>query len=283
MKTPALLALLFVFTAVAGEPAVPLDGNEQAAVGACKMFAEAEDIYRRTDYDRDGVLEYAQTLCGGKRVEQVPLEPAALPQPADDEKKKIDAAIAALGSDEFSVREKASGELAAIGAKAVAQLQISAKTSRDAETVNRCNRLLADISEKLSPARPAKLAFGLLQTAAGNADIALVDRQFAAAECFSDEDPAHHAAYHGYLFRVLTRQGAAAAGGSRSYLSNGRMTLGYALVAFPQEYGKTGRKVFEISNAGVIYEKDFASREATEAFVKTCTEYNPDNTWVVSE
>jgi hypothetical protein len=62
--------------------------------------------------------------------------------------------------------------------------------------------------------------------------------------------------YQGYHFRILTRQGRHAPGGAYHYVINGRMIAGFALVAYPAEYGESGVKTFMVSHNGKVYEKD---------------------------
>jgi hypothetical protein len=83
--------------------------------------------------------------------------------------------------------------------------------------------------------------------------------------------------YNGYYFRVLTRQGNHAPGGRYNYVINGNMIAGFALVAFPAEYGNTGIMTFLVSQHGRIYQKDLGLR--TVEIVKGMQEYNPDATW----
>jgi Protein of unknown function (DUF2950) len=85
------------------------------------------------------------------------------------------------------------------------------------------------------------------------------------------------APYDGYYFKILTRQGPAAPAGRYSYVINGRMIAGFAMVAFPAEYGETGVKTFIVNHYGVVYEKDLGPR--TVSIAKAMTEYNPDSTW----
>ena len=63
-------------------------------------------------------------------------------------------------------------------------------------------------------------------------------------------------AYRGYHFRILTRQGKHAPGGAYSYVINGRMIAGFAMVAYPARYGDSGVMTFIVSNNGRIYERD---------------------------
>jgi len=83
--------------------------------------------------------------------------------------------------------------------------------------------------------------------------------------------------YNGYYFRILTRQGSHVPGGRYNYVINGNMIAGFALVAFPAEYGNTGVMTFLVSHHGKVYQKDLGPRTAELA--KAMQEYNPDATW----
>lgn len=83
--------------------------------------------------------------------------------------------------------------------------------------------------------------------------------------------------YHGYHYRILTAQGKDAPGGARSYVVEGAMTGGYALVAWPVKWGDTGVMTFTVSKDGVVYEKDLGPD--TAAIARGMTAYNPDPTW----
>jgi hypothetical protein len=83
--------------------------------------------------------------------------------------------------------------------------------------------------------------------------------------------------YHGYLFRVLTAQGANAAGGERDYVVNGRMLGGFGLIAVPAEYGSSGVKTFIVNQDGVVFEKDLGEETADEA--AAIKSFDPDASW----
>ena len=83
--------------------------------------------------------------------------------------------------------------------------------------------------------------------------------------------------YHGYYFKILTGQGPSAPGGKFSYVINGRMVAGFALLAWPADYASSGVKTFIINHYGDVYEKDLGANTAATA--KAMTEYNPDKTW----
>lgn len=83
--------------------------------------------------------------------------------------------------------------------------------------------------------------------------------------------------YHGYHFRILTAQGAHAKGGARGYLDNGTLANGFALVAWPAEYGKTGVMSFIVDQDGQLYQKNLGPNGArTAAALKS---FDPDPSW----
>jgi hypothetical protein len=81
----------------------------------------------------------------------------------------------------------------------------------------------------------------------------------------------------GYTLRVLTAQGDDAPGGTKSYIANGRMTGGFAILATPVKYGETGIMTFMISREGIVYEQDLGPD--TVKLAASITEYNPDENW----
>jgi hypothetical protein len=84
-------------------------------------------------------------------------------------------------------------------------------------------------------------------------------------------------AYHGYYFRVLKSQGPAAVGGEFDYIVNGKMIGGFALVAWPAEYGESGIQTFIINHEGLLYGKDLGPK--TAALVLQMTRFNPEKSW----
>ena len=86
--------------------------------------------------------------------------------------------------------------------------------------------------------------------------------------------------FHGYYFKILTRQGKHAPGGKYDYVINGNMIGGFALVAWPAEYGQSGIMTFIVNQQGRVYQSDLGSKTAkTAAKMK---DYDPDDTWRVS-
>jgi hypothetical protein len=85
------------------------------------------------------------------------------------------------------------------------------------------------------------------------------------------------APYHGYYYKILKAQGKNAPGGAYSYVANGKMMGGFALVAHPAEYGNSGIMTFVVNQDGVVYQKDLG--KGTEKIADAITEFDPDNTW----
>lgn len=85
--------------------------------------------------------------------------------------------------------------------------------------------------------------------------------------------------FNGYYFKILTRQGPAAPAGAYSYVINGHMVAGFAMVAYPADYGRTGIKAFIVNHYGDVYEKDLGP--ATARLAPAMSDYNPDATWAL--
>jgi hypothetical protein len=99
----------------------------------------------------------------------------------------------------------------------------------------------------------------------------------AAAEGYPHQTARTERPFHGYVYRLLTRQGADAAGGAKDYIVNGQMTGGFAVVAYPVSYRVTGVMTFIVNQDGQIYQKDLGPD--TDAIASAMSEYNPDSTW----
>jgi hypothetical protein len=85
------------------------------------------------------------------------------------------------------------------------------------------------------------------------------------------------APYHGYYFRILKGQGSGAPGGAFDYVVKGKMIGGFALIAYPAEYGNSGVMTFMVNHAGTVYQKDLGKR--TDDIAKRITLFDPDRTW----
>src|SRR5262247_1446955 len=83
--------------------------------------------------------------------------------------------------------------------------------------------------------------------------------------------------YHGYYYKMLTGQGPKAPGGAYDYVVHGQMIGGFAMVAYPAQYGSSGIMTFIVNHDGVVYQKDLGPR--TAALAQSMTKFNPDETW----
>jgi len=103
----------------------------------------------------------------------------------------------------------------------------------------------------------------------------------AVAERYAKDARGAPVPYRGYYFHILTSQGKHAPGGAKSYITDGKMTGGFAFVAYPAEYRSSGVETFLVSTDGVVYEKDLGKN--TEAIAGSMKQFNPDSTWRTAE
>jgi hypothetical protein len=85
------------------------------------------------------------------------------------------------------------------------------------------------------------------------------------------------APYHGYVFRILRGQGPDAPGGALDYVVKRKMIGGFALIAYPAEYGNSGVMTFMVNHAGTVYQKDLGKN--TEVLANRISLFDPDQTW----
>jgi len=85
--------------------------------------------------------------------------------------------------------------------------------------------------------------------------------------------------YYGYRYRILTAQGPNVIGGKQSYIVNGNMTGGFALIAWPVTYRVTGVQTFIVNGANIVYQRDLGPE--TEQRAAAIKEFNPDDNWTV--
>jgi hypothetical protein len=102
----------------------------------------------------------------------------------------------------------------------------------------------------------------------------------AAAEGYSAK-PEGHGAFHGYYFRMLKGQSDKAPGGAKDYVVNGKMTGGFAFVAYPAEYGNSGVMTFMINQDGVLLQKDLG--KSTTETATAMSVFDPDSSWIIVE
>ena len=99
----------------------------------------------------------------------------------------------------------------------------------------------------------------------------------ATSEGYQRDPSGRPAPFHGYYYKVLTGQGADAPGGASDYIVDGKMTRGFAFLAYPADYRASGVMTFMIDKAGVVVEKDLGPD--TEKVAPTITTFNPDSSW----
>jgi len=86
--------------------------------------------------------------------------------------------------------------------------------------------------------------------------------------------------FHGYYFRILTRQGKGAPGGEMDYMSHGDLTGGFALVAYPEHWDRSGIMTFIVNQDGKLYQRNLGKR--TFRIARAMKEYNPDSGWALA-
>lgn len=120
---------------------------------------------------------------------------------------------------------------------------------------------------------------GLYWPTAGDEPQSPLGEQFARArsEGYFRDGASRSAPYHGYVYRLLTAQGPHAAGGAYDYLVGDRMLGGFALIAFPAEYGNSGVVTFIVNHDGVVFSKDLGPETAEAA--NAIALFDPDGSW----
>lgn len=83
--------------------------------------------------------------------------------------------------------------------------------------------------------------------------------------------------FHGYYYRILTKQGYFAKGGKKSYLVKGQLVRGFAFLAYPADYRNSGVMTFVVNQYGMVYQRDLGPD--TETIARTMTQYDPDDSW----
>jgi hypothetical protein len=99
------------------------------------------------------------------------------------------------------------------------------------------------------------------------------------AESEGYEQPGKRQPFHGYYFRILKAQGASARGGAKDYVIDGKMTGGFAILAYPAEYGASGVMTFLVSRHGTVFERDLGPGSTDTA--KAMTAFDPESGWKV--
>jgi len=178
------------------------------------------------------------------------------------------------GLQEIKDREIGRNELAAVAAcEAYIDVQL------DYFSVDRQNDGYLQFAQKVN-STPGKFD-GLYWSNANGEDVSPLGPFAAQAAATESNIPGETIPIYGYYFKILTAQGDAAPGGARSYLVNGRMIAGFALVAWPAEHGASGVSTFIVNQLGIVYQKDLG--EETDQIARAMSQFNPDSTWAAVE
>ena len=181
------------------------------------------------------------------------------------------------GKEEILNRRIGRNELATIDV-----LHTYVRAQKEYASVDRDNDTILQYATKLKSS-PGKHD-GLYWPPANPKDISPFGPFIADArtEGYSTNDTAGPTAFHGYLFKILTKQGPAAPDGEEDYMIKGSLLGGFAMVAFPEKYQSSGIMTFIVNQQGKVYQKDLGAD--TVNLAARITEYNPDETWkLVSE
>jgi hypothetical protein len=177
----------------------------------------------------------------------------------------------AAGKDEILARRIGRNELAIIdacGALADAQAEYFSERHSDGSTKQYAVKFISDAGKQNglywdSTEGQPKSPLGPL--------VALATAEGYSAKANS------HLPFHGYYFRLLNRQGSNAPGGAKDYVVDGKMTGGFAFLAYPAEYGNSGVMTFIINQDGVLLQKDLG--KSTTELATAMSEFNPDASW----
>ncbi len=221
-------------------------------------------------YDR--MHRWGKIKAGGEAL-HVGTDNYPFPIPLDRDKAGRWYFDTAAGKDEVLARRIGSNELAAMaatGAIADAEQGYFARPRGDSKVRQYSRRFVSDpgtqnglywpVREGETPSPLGRL--GELATIAGHGDAGGKPQPF-----------------NGYVFRILTKQGKAGPGGARDYIVDGRMTGGFAVIAYPADYQDTGIMSFLIGPEGVVYQKDLG--EKTSEAAAAITEYSPGDGWTL--
>ena len=177
------------------------------------------------------------------------------------------------GKDEILARRIGRNELAAIDVSiALADAQMEYFAQKHDGTAQYAQKFISDDGQQnglywQSPEGKPKSPLGPLVA-------------FATSEGYKVQ-PKQQQPFHGYLFRMLYKQGPDVKGGAKDYLANGKMSGGFAFVAYPAEYGNSGVMTFIVDKDRVIHQKDLG--KTTSDTAAAMTEYNPDKSWSEAE
>ncbi|MGH9685357.1 MAG: DUF2950 domain-containing protein [Candidatus Acidiferrales bacterium] len=219
--------------------------NELSAITTCRAYVVAQwEYFTDNDWGHDGVNAYAQKF------------------------------VSSPGEHDGLFWETAEGEDPSPLGELVAQAR--AEGYGPANKTNAANSKSAMKSNVSENAETNNLTSGRSETQANSEDEA-------EAGARSEQGSAQHVRhpYHGYYFKILKQQGSAAPGGKYSYVINGNMIAGFALVAYPAKWNDSGVMTFIVNQQGRVYQKNLGAR--TDKLASAITTYNPDPSWQAVE
>ena len=183
----------------------------------------------------------------------------------------------AAGKDELINRRVGRDEL-----QAIKSMRVAAEAQREYASANHSGDEVLEFAQKLVSS-PGKKD-GLYWSPDIDGEISPLGPAFVAAQdegylkdVSSENSPQP---FHGYFFKLLTRQGKHAPGDAYNYIINGHMIGGFAFVAWPAQYGESGVMTFIINQQGRVYQKDLGPD--TGRLVKKMKAYDPDSSWTVT-
>jgi Protein of unknown function (DUF2950) len=233
-------------------------GDSVADAGERKIFLEAYDKKHGIEKNGD---DMALLLVGDVDW------PFPIPLVRRDGSWLFDTAA---GRDEILYRRVGRNELSAIQ---VCLAYVDAQNEYAAQSYARAG--LASYAQRIR-SQPGKMDGLYWQTQAGEpaSPLGELAARASAAGYRGGDGPRP---FLGYYYKILTRQGPAAPGGVMDYVVHGNMIGGFALVAYPAEYGNSGVMSFIVNHEGVVFEKDLGAR--TSQIAQAMTAYNPDQSW----
>ena len=243
-----------------GSESLITSGDPVADAGERKRFAERAKERMTLDPARDGLV-----------VLQVGREdwPLAIPLVTDGDGWRFDTAV---GREELLNRRIGNNELRTLDViRACIDAQREyARTDHGSGVREYAAKFLSSEGKRDGLYWPA--GDGKSQSPMGPLIAEASGEGYALARASADPKP-----YHGYLFRMLTGQGPHAPAGAKSYLKDGHLTGGFALVAYPAQYGSSGIMTFVVNQQGIVFQKNLGDKTAEIAGGMTA--YDPDDSW----
>ncbi len=193
--------------------------------------------------------------------------PMPVPLVREDQGWRYDTAA---GLEEIDDRRVGSNELTAIGLlRSYVDAQLDyAQADHDGDQV-------LEYAQKIVSTPGQK--DGLYWAPDGSGELSPLGPLVAEADAYTKDYYKTGEPYHGYYYRILTKQGQNPPGGAYDYIINGNMIAGFAMVAWPADYGHSGVMTFAVSHQGTVYEKDLG--EDTDKLAPDITTYDPDDSW----